>query len=92
MNITRQQLLQKLKENDGIGFVEIDGILHEIRLLQDNLIAFSGACWRWEQAKIPSAHGDYQVVTDVLIEEDPIIPRFPTQDSYEFYPSVNDYS
>lgn len=92
MNITRQELLQKLKTNNDIGFVELDGILHEIRLLQDNLIAFSGACWRWEQTEIPSANGDYHVITDVLIEEDPTIPRFPTQDVYEFYKSVTDFS
>ncbi|MEH7234940.1 hypothetical protein [Bacillus sp. JJ1562] len=92
MYISKQELLTKLKANNDIGFVELNGVLHEIRLLQDNLIAFSGACWKWEQTEMPSAHGDYNVLTDVLVEEDPIIPRFPTQDSYEFYETVHDFS
>ncbi|WP_453997319.1 hypothetical protein [Bacillus nitroreducens] len=92
MKISKQELIQQLKENNGIGFVELNGVLHEIRLLQDNLIAFSGACWKWEQTEMPSANGDYYVLTDVLIEEEPIIPSFPIHDTYEFYKSVHDFS
>lgn len=92
MMISKQELLKKLAANNGIGFVELDGVLHEIRLLNGNQIAFSGACWKWAQTEMPSAHGDYNVLTDVLVEEDPIIPRFPTQDSYEFYETVHDFT
>ncbi|MCC3357674.1 hypothetical protein [Bacillus sp. REN16] len=92
MTISKQELRKKLELNNGIGFVELGGVLHEIRLLNGNHIAFTGACWRWEQTEMPSAHGDYRVLTDVLVEEDPIIPKFPDQDIYEFYESVQDYS
>ncbi|WP_099353640.1 hypothetical protein [Fredinandcohnia onubensis] len=92
MKISKEELIQKLESNNGYGFVELNGVLHEIKLLAGNQIAFSGACWRWEQTEMPSANGDYSVVTDVLIEGEPVIPRFPTQDSYEFYETVTDFS
>ncbi|THE11796.1 hypothetical protein E1I69_13600 [Bacillus timonensis] len=92
MNISKQEILEKLAENNGSGYVELSGLLHEIKLLNGNQIAFTGACWKWTQTEMPSAHGDYSVLTDVLVEEDLMIPRFPTQDYYEFYESVHDFS
>ncbi|MEH7382318.1 hypothetical protein V7138_17795 [Bacillus sp. JJ1533] len=92
MNISKQELVKKLAENNGIGFVELGGTLHEIKLSNGNQITFTGACWKWEQTEMPSAHGDYHVLTDVLVEEDLMIPRFPIHDAYEFYESVQDFS
>ncbi|RFB19263.1 hypothetical protein DZB84_03125 [Bacillus sp. HNG] len=92
MNISNQELLEKLSENNGIGYVELDGLLHEIRLVNGNQIAFTGACRKWTQTEMPSAHGDYNVLTDVLMEEDLMIPSFPTHDYYEFHETVHDFS
>lgn len=91
MEIAKKQLLQELKNNNGIGFVEINDILHEIRLINENQIVFTGACWRWEQTQMPSSHGDYTILTDVLMEDDPYLSDFPEQQTYEYYNQVNEY-
>ncbi|WP_449539816.1 hypothetical protein [Ferdinandcohnia sp. Marseille-Q9671] len=91
MNLSKEEILQKLKESNGIGFVELNGVLHEIRLINENQITFSGACWKWEQTEMPSSNGDYSVLTDVLIEEDPIMHHFPLQHSYVYYETVSDF-
>ncbi|WP_077617624.1 hypothetical protein [Bacillus sinesaloumensis] len=91
MNISKHELVKKLESNHGLGFVELNEVLYEIRLLSNYQIAFTGACWKWEQTEMSSAHGDYQVLTDVLVEDEPILVNFPNQDSYEFYETVNQY-
>ncbi|MFS0861261.1 hypothetical protein [Fredinandcohnia sp. 179-A 10B2 NHS] len=91
MEITRERLLQQLKNNNDIGFVEINQSLHEIRLINGNQIVFTGASWSWEQTQTPSAHGDYMLLTDVLMEDDPYLTEFPEQQTYEYYNQVSEY-
>ncbi|MFT4415237.1 hypothetical protein ACLM5H_15355 [Fredinandcohnia humi] len=91
MEITREELVKKLKDNNGIGFVDIQNVLYEIRLVNHNQIVFSGACWKWEQTAMPSSHGDYTVLTDVLMEDQPVITSFPIQQSYDYYMEVNEF-
>ncbi|MBD8068514.1 hypothetical protein [Bacillus sp. PS06] len=93
MQVSRQELLQLIKDNGNKGIITINDVPYEITISADNNIRFTGTTWEWEKREVPSAHDDYTIVADDLVKiEDDFTPSLNNQNQFYFYKDINDFT
>lgn len=91
MKVTKEELIEHLIEHNPIGVVMINNVLYEVKLSHDHSISTTGTVWNWDEVSVPSSHGDYQIITDQLVKEYNPNAQLPTQNYFEYYPSINNF-
>lgn len=92
MLVSKKELIQQLKENNGEGIVLYNEIPYRILLTNEGTITATGEHWTWQQTNSPSSHGDYQIETDEIIKSFDHAFLLPDNISYQFYKNINNYS